>query len=311
MSVIHVEDMAYVRYQAPDLDKMEAFLTDFGLQRVERNDHVLYMRACGTAPVVHITEKGESANLGIGLRARSEADLFRLAEHTGLPVESNTEPGGGKLVRLQDPDGLRVDVLHGQSPVEPVAVRDPIEVNPAVARRRFGKVVRVPRGPSHVMRCGHVALLVADFRKSLAFYGDLLGLRPSDTYYAGSPENTIAAFMHCSLGETYTDHHTLALINASDGVGRFDHSAFEVLDLDDLMRGNEHLAGKGHAHSWGIGRHVQGSQLFDYWRDPFGHKIEHWTDGDLVNDATPVGNAAISGDELSQWAPALQPEFFK
>lgn len=311
MPVIHVEDMAYVRYQAPDLDEMEAFLTDFGLLRAARSDRALYMRARGSAPVAHITEQGAAATLGIGLRARAEADLYRLAEHVGVAVEDNGEPGGGKIVRLGDPDGMQVDVLYGQTPVEPLPVRAPVVLNPAVGRRRFGEVVRIPPGPSHVMRCGHVALLVADFRKSLAFYRDVLGFLPSDTYYAGAPDNTVAAFMHCGLGDTYTDHHTVALITAQDGIGRFDHAAFEVLDLDDLMRGNEHLAGKGRAHSWGIGRHIQGSQLFDYWRDPFGHKIEHWTDGDLVNDATPVGNAAAAGNELFQWAPPLTPEFFK
>ncbi len=310
MSVICVEDMVYARYQAPDLDVMESFLTDFGMRRVERTAQALYMRGSGTAPVVHITEQGAPATLGFGLRAQSEADLHTLAAAVGQPVEDNAEPGGGKIVRVLDPDGLRIDVLWGQTPAEAVAVRAPVAPNPAVDRQRLGQVVRIAPGASSVMRCGHVALLVSDFNKSLAFYQEVLGFRPSDTYYAGVPDNKIAAFMHCGLGQVYTDHHTVALISAQDGVGRFDHTAFEVIDLDDLMHGNAHLASKGYKHSWGIGRHIQGSQLFDYWRDPFGHKIEHWTDGDLVNDDTPVGNAQISDNELSQWAPPLTPEFF-
>ena len=115
--------------------------------------------------------------------------------------------------------------------------------------------------------------------------------------------------MHCGLGDQWTDHHTLALVAAQDGRARFDHSSFEVIDLDDVVQGGEFLKARGWTHSWGVGRHIQGSQIFDYWRDPFGHKIEHWTDGDLVNDSTPVGNAAFSLDELSQWAPPLTPEF--
>lgn len=311
MAVINVRDIAYVRYQAPDLDGMQACLDDFGMTRAARTESALYMRGYGTAPFVHVTEQGEAARcLGIGLWAQSAGDLDRLAAHVGARVQDNPEPGGGKVVSFRDPDGFRIDVLHGQTLLEPIAVRDPVPMNPAVGRARLGQVVRIPPGPSHVMRCGHVALLVSDFRKSLAFYREVLGLRPSDTYFAGAPENTIAAFMHCGLGANYTDHHTIALIAAQDGVARFDHSAFEVLDLDDLMRGNEHLAARGHRHSWGVGRHIQGSQLFDYWRDPFGHKIEHWTDGDLVNDDTPVGHAPISNDELRQWAPPLNPEFF-
>jgi hypothetical protein len=60
-----------------------------------------------------------------------------------------------------------------------------------------------------------------------------------------------------------------------------------------------------------VGRHIQGSQIFDYWRDPFGNKVEHWTDGDLVNDASPVGHAEINPAELAQWAPPFSPEFFE
>ena len=32
------------------------------------------------------------------------------------------------------------------------------------------------------------------------------------------------------------------------------------------------LAARGYPHAWGVGRHILGSQIFDYWRDPFGHK---------------------------------------
>jgi len=179
-----------------------------------------------------------------------------------------------------------------------------------VSRRRLGRPIRLQPQPSTVTRIGHVALLVADFPRAFAFYKDVLGFAASDTYWAGAEHNTIAAFMHCRLGKQWTDHHTLALISAQDGRNRFDHSAFEVIDLDDVMQGSEWLRQRGHVHSWGVGRHIQGSQIFDYWRDPFGHKVEHWTDGDLVNDTTPVGHAPVSPEELRQWAPPITPEFF-
>jgi len=201
-------------------------------------------------------------------------------------------------------------VVHGQEPLTPLPVRAPLASNPATGRQRFGQPIRLAPGPSSVTRLGHVLLLVKSFPESLAFYQSVLGLKPSDTYYAGDPDNLVAAFMHCGLGATFTDHHTLALVAAQDGRARFDHSAFEVIDLDDVVQGGEYLKARGHTRSWGVGRHIQGSQIFDYWRDPFGNKVEHWTDGDLVNDDTPVGNAPFAGDELSQWAPPLTPDFY-
>jgi catechol 2,3-dioxygenase-like lactoylglutathione lyase family enzyme len=213
-------------------------------------------------------------------------------------------------VRLLDPAGFQVDVLYGQQTLAPLPHRAALSMNSSANRIRKGSPVRLRAAPSTIMRIGHVALMVPNFAASVAFYQDLLGLRAADSYFAGSPDNLVASFMRCGLGNEYTDHHTVALIGAQDGVARFDHCAFEVLDLDDLMQGNAYLQAHGRTHSWGVGRHIQGSQIFDYWRDPFGNKIEHWTDGDLVNDETPVGIAAISGDELKQWAPPLTPDFF-
>lgn len=309
--MITVQDIAFVRYQVTDLDRMETFLTDFGLHRVARTPTALYMRAAGPAHHVHISELGpQNATVGFGFHAARGDDLQRLADRVGSAVEPNPEPGGGQRVRFADPDNFVVDVIHGQARHAPLVTREPITMNPAVGRRRFGRAVRLSPQPSTVVRLGHIALLVPDFNASRAFYRDVLGLKDSDTYWAGAEGNLIASFMHCGLGDQWTDHHTLALISAQDGKARFDHTAFEVLDIDDVMQGGEHLKARGYTHSWGVGRHIQGSQIFDYWRDPFGNKIEHWTDGDLVNDTTPVGTAPVSPDELRQWAPPITPEFF-
>ena len=306
-----VLDIAFVRFGVPDLDRMQVFLEDFGLQCVQRTASALYMRGAGTAPFVHVTElSAKPATLGFGLYAQSAADLAAIAKEFGSSVEASPEPGGGSRVRLRDPAGFQVDVVHGQTPVVALPIRDPIPLNPAVRRQRIGGTVRTRPAPSTIMRLGHVALLVRDYRACVAFY-ERLGFRSSDSYYAGESSNLVASFMHCGLGERYTDHHTVAVITSPDGGVRFDHVAFEVLDLDDVMQGSAYLAAKGYEHAWGVGRHIQGSQIFDYWRDPFGQKHEHWTDGDLVNDATPAGVAAISSDELSQWAPPVTQAFFR
>jgi hypothetical protein len=69
------------------------------------------------------------------------------------------------------------------------------------------------------------------------------------------------------------------------------------------MSGHTHLASGGRHHQWGIGRHILGSQIYDYWRDPFGHVVEHWTDGDLFNNATPPNIAGLASVVDSHWGP--------
>ncbi|MGE8154026.1 VOC family protein [Pseudomonas vancouverensis] len=307
--MIAIRDIAYVRYQVPDLDAQAAFLSDFGLLHHEQTATSLHMATYAGGYPAYIAEQGPNKALGVGYRVASLEDLQRVAAHFDVPVLANEELGAGWSVTLRDPDGGRVDLLFGGDVIRPRPVRAALQLNTADKRRRVGTSNRVQVRASHVVRLGHVVLKTVDYRAMLAFYHDLLGLRVSDSYFAESTENTVAAFMHCGLGEHYTDHHTVALLNLGAQEPGFDHCAFEVVDWDDLATGSQHLAQRQHRHSWGIGRHVQGSQVFDYWLDPNGNKIEHWTDGDLVNDATPVTHEPLSPDALSQWAPPLNPEF--
>jgi hypothetical protein len=162
-------------------------------------------------------------------------------------------------------------------------------------------VKRVARGPSHVKRLGHGVLNVKNFRESEAWYKSRFGLITSDEINLGSPEQAFGAFLRCDRGNIPSDHHTLFLLGTGN-LG-FNHAAYEVADFDDLMCGHDWLKEKGRHHEWGVGRHVLGSQIFDYWRDPWGHTLEHWTDGDLLDAAWGSHGATIQEALRSQWGP--------
>ncbi len=109
-------------------------------------------------------------------------------------------------------------------------------------------------------------------------------------YYPGQRERgPTMSFIRCDRGATPpTDHHTLALVlGPSD---RYVHSAYQVCDLDAVAAGGEYLRENGFQRSWGgIGRHIQGSQIFDYWRDPDGFLVEHFSDGDMFDNTLEPG----------------------
>ena len=72
------------------------------------------------------------------------------------------------------------------------------------------------------------------------------------------------------------------------------------------MLGHDHLARGDYQHQTGIGRHILGSQVFDYWHDPWGHVLEHFTDGDLLNVHHEAGlhdPAAALGTQWGKFAP--------
>ena len=306
---IKVPDLAYVRFRAPDLDQAEAFLTDFGLVRSARTSRALYMRGTDGDHHLHITELGEPAFVGVGLRAANADDLAALARTPGAStVESIDEPGGGARVRLTDPNGIQIEVVHGIDAVPPLVVPTRPAFNCAAARARHGARQSVTTGPAHVKRLGHFVLLVNDFRETAAFYRERFGFLPSDEIYLGERAQVVAAFMRCDRGPDYVDHHSFLAIGA--GQVQLNHVAFEVQDLDDLMVGNAHLTTTGYAHHWGVGRHVLGSQIYDYWQNPWGQVHEHWTDGDLFNAASETGAIAIGGPGAeSHWGPPAPSPF--
>ncbi|WP_293325053.1 VOC family protein [Parvibaculum sp.] len=303
-SIIKATDIAYVRFSAPDLDRMEAFLKDFGLHVAGRSEDTLYMRANGPAPFCHVTHKGEAGFVGLGFYAANEGDLKKLAEAEGLAVEASDAPGGGARVRLTDLDGFPIDVVAGQTPADPLPLPEPLSFNADDRYPRLGATKRIAAGPSHVMRLGHAVLDVTDFRASEAWYKARLGFVTSDEIEL-APDAPLGAFLRCDGGERYVDHHTLFLVGT--GKPGFNHAAWQVANFDDLMAGHSHLEQAGAAHVWGVGRHILGSQIFDYWRDPWGHKVEHWTDGDLFNNETPPGKAGIDALMGAQWGPDAPP----
>ena len=61
--------------------------------------------------------------MGLGLSVATLEDLHKLSQAFDRPVEASTEPGGGSVVRLRDPEGVEVDVLHGVAPSEPLPTR--------------------------------------------------------------------------------------------------------------------------------------------------------------------------------------------
>jgi hypothetical protein len=87
------------------------------------------------------------------------------------------------------------------------------------------------------------------------------------------------------------------------------HSAYEVADLDALAAGGEYLREQGYFRSWGIGRHIEGSQIFDYWRDPDGFLVEHYADGDMFDNTLEPGWAAMHASGLYQWGPPPSKDF--
>jgi Glyoxalase/Bleomycin resistance protein/Dioxygenase superfamily len=309
MPVIKVRELAYGRLRSPDLDGEEEFLTAFGMTRAARTTNALYMRGTDPFHHIHVTEKGDAAFLGFAWYAASEEDLQKLAKLPGASgIEHTDEPGGGMRVRLKEPNGYMIEVVYGQQAVWPIqVVRQPLN-SAAAPLNRAGAVMRYRQGPSRVKRIGHAVMGTPKNQETVRWFRETLGLVCSDDVYAGSEDNIIGQFSRVDAGDEYVDHHAFfCMRNERTGLNHF---SFEVQDIDDVFIGHEYLAGFGKFdHMWGIGRHLLGSQVYDYWADPWGRVHEHWADTDRLN--VHNGGNLVSAEEglRSQWG-TRPPEKF-
>src|ERR1051325_2816874 len=138
----------------------------------------------------------------------------------------------------------------------------------------------------------------------------MLGMICSDDVYAGTKDNLIGSFNRVDCGDEYVDHHVLFVVHNERG--GLNHMSFEVPDVDAVFADHEYLARLGkYEHMWGVGRHLLGSQVYDYWCDPWGRVHERWADTDRLNARTPGTLLPAEEALVSQWGEAPPEKFIK
>lgn len=305
-------DVAYVVYQVDDLDRMQSFLHDFGLVTAQRTDQQLCMRGASSAPVIHVTRKGaDNRFVGGALQMASRADLEALSKLPGSsPVEAVTDmPGGGWRVRTLTPDGIEIAGVWGQTAAEPLGLRDPNAFNAGTVKRRLNASVRPKRQPGLVLRIGHFVLRASNHVVTKRWFQERFGFVDSDYLCVpGDESKVVGTFVRFDRGEQAVDHHSM-LITQSSAPG-VHHCSFEMQDIDAVFCAHDYLLAKGYRLECGVGRHLVGSQIFDYWRDPFDFRVEHYTDGDVADNRYEPVRYAVAADDTTQWGPQPPKTFF-
>ncbi len=199
-------------------------------------------------------------------------------------------------------------------------------------------------GAPEVRRLGHcvVTMPIGPHIKFMEFMHQTFGLLPSDSAIVtrgigdhnlppqlfdalkAAGTEIMGQFMRMDRGLEPTDHHSLFVLPLMDPRakptsdnklnGQLSHCAFEVQSMDDVFRGHMSLRAKKEAGArynlaWGVGRHVLGSQIYDYWYDPFGHVHEHMCDGDMINASREHkihDLLELGPNGANQWGPTVK-----
>ena len=272
-----------VALTVPDLAAAEIFYTEtWGLVVAEKSHGVAYFRGSGhDHHVLALHEAAGTPQLRlVTLRARSAKSLEHIAQAAiaaGGVVERTGaafDPAGGQVVVIRDPDGRRIEIVHGDAQ----------------------RANDVPVPQDRPIRLAHAVLNSHAVEKTREFFEQALGFVLAD-------RTRIMAFMNCD-----NDHHSIALGDTDNDA--LNHVAFLMPTLDAVMRGGGRLKDKGLPPQWGPGRHGPGDNAFNYFVDPFGIVIEYTAEVEQIDATYRVGRPedwTWPPGRIDQWGVGQMP----
>jgi 2,3-dihydroxy-p-cumate/2,3-dihydroxybenzoate 3,4-dioxygenase len=170
----------------------------------------------------------------------------------GKPAASYDVPGGGKGLEIRGPEAQNYRFIVEETP--PAAL---------------------PGDKDKPIQLTHAVLNSADQEASERFAVEKLGFIVAD-------RTAHMRFLRCNR-----KHHCVAYAKAASP--SLNHIAFEMKDVDAVMRGITRMREAGYEAVWGPGRHGPGNNVFGYFIAPYGGVIEYTAEVSEVGDDYKVG----------------------
>ena len=164
------------------------------------------------------------------------------------PPHEVSSPGGGYGFGFTDPDGWNFAV-----------VADAADHNDGDSN------------PDRPTKVTHVNLNTPDIPRASAFLIEALGFKLID-------ETSALVFFNADS----PDHSAMVL--SKTPLATVNHVAFEMLDLDSVMRGAGRMKDNGYPIEWGVGRHGPSGNVFAYFAGPEEFPIEYTGEVRQIDD---------------------------
>ena len=248
-----------------DVNAAATFFTEiWGLTQVADADGSTWLRGTGAdhhIVALHPRSRAELIAVNLLTLDRSAVDALhaRTGEYGLAAITAPAElarPGGGYGFAFKDVEGRNLAVCTG-----------------------IATHADTDNKPDRPRKLAHVVLNAAAPQESVALFTDLLGFRISD-------QTRMHNFLRCGPGGL-KDHHNIAIGNS--GGPTLNHIAFEMPDLDSVMRGAGTCREQGWPIEWGVGRHGPGNNVFAYFVGPEDIPIEYTAEVEQVDESYPTG----------------------
>ena len=272
-----VTEIRYVGYAVTDLAAERAFYADnWKLKEVKEADGMVYFAAEGHDElyVVRLRQDAVQRVDVIALAAETPADvdaLFAKVRDYGCQIvwepKELAQFGGGYGFRFFSKDGL------------------PYEISAGVARGMARQIAVREAIPE---RISHIVMHSPRHHEELAFFIDVLGFKLSD--WLGD----FMCFLRCNEA-----HHRIAFL---PGPPCLNHVAYDMANVDEMMRGVARLKRQQIDIRWGPGRHTAGNNTFSYFTTPGGFAVEYTAELEQVDFENHEAQVIAPAPEImDQW----------
>ncbi len=282
----HEIRLGYLGFEVRDVDAWAAFAVDvLGLAIGSREaDGGLSLR-CDDWAQRFVVSRGPADDVAffgweVDDAAALEATAARLrTAGVEVTVGSDAEARArrvARLLKLRDPAGHPCEIFYGADRAD----------SPFQSEHVGSSFVTGAQG------LGHAVVSALEPERSLTFYRDLLGFRPSDRIVCevhGHPVDIV--FMHGSAR-----HHSVAI--GGPQRKRVHHFMLEVARMDDVGLAFDRALRGGVRITQTLGRHPNDRMFSFYAKTPSGFQFEFGWGGRQVDDATWQ---TTTYDRVSDW----------
>ena len=273
MDNARIDGLRSIELGVPDLQMSATFYRQiWALEDVAAEDGVIHLRGTGhDHHLLTLRQHPKAALLGVHFSAPDRATVDSLHGHAkslganvqGSPAPLSASAGGGYGFRVTTPEG------------HPLSISADVRGHADTIDDR-----------SRPTKLTHVVLNSADVKNQTSFFLDVLGFKWSDSTF-------MMDFVRCC-----SDHHSIAFARGNGP--SLNHMAYEMPNVDGLMRGAGRLRKNGFNIEWGVGRHGPGNNIFSYFVEPNGFVAEYTTEVEQVDDSY-VSHDAQYWKDLNIW----------
>jgi 2,3-dihydroxybiphenyl 1,2-dioxygenase len=290
--VSEISNLGYLVFGASDLDKWEEFAVGIAGMQVGRRDagRSLALRTDEYEQRILIEKDSLDDLAAAGWLFDTEGELeayVRQLADKGIKVTAGgTELAASRRVEkvyvCEDPNGYRHEFAFG-----PVY---------APLSSPFRSPVLVSAFETGALGVGHFLAVARNYKESVAFYRDGLGLKVSDYIRQELAPGLVAdaTFFHTRTGR----HHSLATCFVPNAPKRLNHFMLQVKGFDDVGLAYDRCQKAGVPVYMGIGHHPNDHMVSFYVVTPSGFAMEYGYGGLVIDDA----NWEVkSYSQLSDW----------